>query len=65
MDWFTFLGSATTVVAMATFVGIVAWAYSKRRHQAFEQAANAPFALPDDVYDEDALAKGKSAERRS
>jgi cytochrome c oxidase cbb3-type subunit 4 len=65
MDWFTFLGSATTVVAMATFVGIVAWAYSKRRQRAFEEAANAPFALPDDVYDDDALAKGTSAERRS
>jgi cytochrome c oxidase cbb3-type subunit 4 len=65
MDWFTFLGSATTVVGMAAFLAIVAWAYSKRRRQAFEQAANAPFALPDDVYDGEALAKGASAERRS
>jgi cbb3-type cytochrome oxidase subunit 3 len=65
MDWFTFLGSTSTVVAFVTFAGIVAWAYSKRREQAFEQAANAPFALPDDVYEEDTLAKGKSAERRS
>jgi cytochrome c oxidase cbb3-type subunit 4 len=65
MDWVSFLGSASTVVAFATFVGIVAWAYSKRRTEAFRQAANAPFALPDDVYDEDALAKGTSAERRS
>jgi cytochrome c oxidase cbb3-type subunit 4 len=65
MDWFTFLGSATTVVGMAAFLAIVAWAYSKRRRQAFEQAANAPFALPDDVYDEDAPGRGERAERRS
>jgi cytochrome c oxidase cbb3-type subunit IV len=65
MDWFTFLGSTSTVVAFVSFAGIVAWAYSGRRRQAFEQAANAPFALPDDVYDEEALAKGASAERRS
>ena len=65
MDWFTFLGSASTVVAFVTFAGIVAWAYSKRREQAFEQAANAPFALPDDVYDENAPGRGESAERRS
>ena len=46
---FTFLGSATTVLAVVAFAGIVAWAYSGRRRTAFEQAANAPFALPDDT----------------
>ena len=45
------MGSATTVLAFVAFVGIVAWAYSKRRREAFEQAANAPFALPDDAAD--------------
>jgi cytochrome c oxidase cbb3-type subunit 4 len=56
---FTLLGSATTVLAVVAFVGIVAWAYSGRRREAFEQAANAPFALPDDV------AVPENAERRS
>jgi cytochrome c oxidase cbb3-type subunit 4 len=65
MNWVSFLGSVSTVVAFLTFLGIVAWAYSKRRTEAFRQAADAPFALPDDVYDGDALARGKSAERRS
>jgi cytochrome c oxidase cbb3-type subunit 4 len=53
------LGSATTVLSFAAFVGIVVWAYSKRRREAFEQAANAPFALPDDA------AAPDNAERRS
>jgi cytochrome c oxidase cbb3-type subunit 4 len=56
---FSTLGSATTVLAFAAFVAIVAWAYSKRRREAFEQAANAPFALPDET------AAPENAERQS
>ncbi len=37
------LRSILTVLAFATFIGIVVWAYSKRRHAAFEEAANLPF----------------------
>jgi cytochrome c oxidase cbb3-type subunit 4 len=69
MDLFTFLGSATTVLAFVAFIGIVVWAYSSRRRQAFDEAANAPFALPDDVYDGAAQGghntNGNRAERRS
>lgn len=35
-----------TVVAFVTFLGIVAWAYSGRRKQAFDEAAH--MALEDD-----------------
>ena len=56
---FPVLGSVTTVLAFVAFLGVVAWAYSKRRRAAFEEAANAPFALPDDA------AAPDSAERRS
>jgi cytochrome c oxidase cbb3-type subunit 4 len=48
INWIGILGSITTVVAFVAFLAIVAWAYSGRRKQAFEAAANAPFALPDD-----------------
>ena len=69
MNLFSFLGSATTVLAFVAFVGIVVWAFSSRRRQAFEEAANAPFALPDDVYDGAAGSglkmNGNRAERRS
>ncbi len=68
MGLFTFLGSATTVLAFVVFIGIVLWAYSSRRKQAFEEAANAPFALPDDVYDGkdgSQTSNGNRAERRS
>jgi cytochrome c oxidase cbb3-type subunit 4 len=49
MDTQTFLHSIMTLVAFITFVGIVVWAYSRKRKHAFEAAANAPFALPDDA----------------
>jgi cytochrome c oxidase cbb3-type subunit 4 len=49
IDWVAVLGSITTVVAFVAFVAIVAWAWSGRRKHAFEAAANAPFALPDDA----------------
>jgi cytochrome c oxidase cbb3-type subunit IV len=59
MDLFSILSSTMTVVTFATFIGIVAWAWSRRRRDDFAQAANAPFALPDES------ATVKSAERRS
>ena len=49
MNLYTIVGIATTVLAFLAFLGIVAWAYSKRRRQAFDAAANAPFALPDET----------------
>jgi cytochrome c oxidase cbb3-type subunit 4 len=48
MNIYSMVSVATTVLTFLAFLGIVAWAYSKRRRQSFEQAANAPFALPDD-----------------
>ena len=33
-----------TVVLMASFIGILIWAYSSRRRSAFDEAANLPFA---------------------
>lgn len=35
--------SAVTVVSLLIFLGIVAWAWSKRNRAAFEDAANLPF----------------------
>jgi len=49
MDTSTFLHSIMTVVTFITFIGIVFWAYSRKRKSAFDEAANAPFALPDDA----------------
>ena len=48
MNLFSIISIAATVLTFLSFLGIVAWAYSKRRKAAFEEAANAPFALPDD-----------------
>ena len=39
--------SVLTLLSLLTFVGIVVWAYSSRREQAFKQAANLPFADDD------------------
>lgn len=49
MEMQTLLHSIMTLVAFITFVGIIVWAYSRKRKSAFEAAANAPFALPDDA----------------
>jgi len=61
MEIYGILGTVTTVVSFLAFLGIVAWAYSGRRTAAFEEAANAPFALPDEV----GAPVGNEAERRS
>lgn len=33
-----------TVVLMVAFIGIVVWAYSRKRKKSFDDAANLPFA---------------------
>lgn len=37
------LRSVTTLVSLVVFLGIVWWAWSKRRTSDFEEAANLPF----------------------
>ena len=52
MDFVT-LASIMTVVAFATFVGIVLWACSGRARRSFEEAARLPF-------EEDVLENGET-----
>lgn len=47
MDTGTVRGIITGVL-MVAFIGIVAWAYSRRRKPDFDEAANLPFADEDD-----------------
>ena len=49
MNVYTILGIATTVLSFVAFLGIVAWAWGRGRRRAFDEAANAPFALPDET----------------
>jgi cytochrome c oxidase cbb3-type subunit 4 len=42
------LNAISMVLAMATFFGIIFWAFSKGRRQANDEAAMLPFALPDE-----------------
>ena len=44
---FPIVGTVMTVVAFLIFVAIVWWAYSSKSKKRFEQAEQAPFALPD------------------
>ena len=37
------LRSIVTVVSLLTFLGIVAWAWSRRNKERFEEAAQLPF----------------------
>ncbi|GIU25138.1 MULTISPECIES: cbb3-type cytochrome c oxidase subunit 3 [unclassified Shewanella] len=43
MDYGTLRG-IITIVVMVTFIGIFAWAYSSRRKQQFDDAANLVFS---------------------
>ena len=50
MDFIAFITdmrSAVTVISMATFIGIVIWAYSSSRKADFDEAARLPFADDD------------------
>jgi cytochrome c oxidase cbb3-type subunit 4 len=49
MHIYSILASAMTVVSFILFIGIVMWAYSRRRRDAFREAALAPFAVPEDT----------------
>ena len=64
MDMVSAIGSVTTVLSFVTFIVIVVWAYSSRRKQAFDDAANAPFALPDDGGPGEAPARDARGARR-
>jgi cytochrome c oxidase cbb3-type subunit IV len=37
------LRAAVTLLSFAAFIGIVVWAWSRRRRQAFDEAAQLPF----------------------
>lgn len=47
MDINTLRGLSTLLLLVA-FIGLVIWAYSGKRKQAFEEAANLPFAEDDE-----------------
>ena len=40
---FTLIQSLWTIVVMVVFIGIVIWAWSGKRKQRFDDAANIPF----------------------
>ena len=37
------LRTVATVISFAAFIGILVWAYSRRRREDFEEAARLPF----------------------
>ncbi len=49
MELYSTIGSALTVLSFLLFIGIVAWAWSGHRRNAFARAAMEPFALDDDL----------------
>jgi cytochrome c oxidase cbb3-type subunit IV len=50
-----------TVVVFIAFIGVVLWAYSSRRKDSFDEAANLPFAddVPANKRDEQASGSNK------
>ena len=43
------IGSVSTVLSVLAFFGVVWWAWGRTRRERFAAAADAPFALPDDL----------------
>ena len=64
MNAYSIASIATTVLTFLAFLGIVAWAYSRGSKRAFDEAANAPFALPDES-DQFSVGDGAPGERMS
>ena len=58
MDYVNIL-SIWTIVVMVLFIGIVLWAWSGKRKQSFDEAANIPFH-EDDALPADTISKEKS-----
>ena len=58
MDYSLIL-SVWTIVVMVLFVGIVLWAWSGKRKQRFDEAANIPFT------EDDELLPGKNSKENS
>ena len=56
---FTFIQSVWTIVVMVVFIGIVIWAWSGKRKQRFEDAANIPFT-EDEQPKSDSMSKENS-----
>ena len=52
MNLITLIGTTTTVLSVIAFAGIVWWALGRSRRARFDAAAQAPFALPDDLVGE-------------
>jgi cytochrome c oxidase cbb3-type subunit 4 len=49
IDFVSDMRSVVTLISMATFIGIVLWAYSAKRKDDFEEAARLPFADEEDL----------------
>ena len=44
-----YLRAGVTVFSMAVFIGIIVWAWARRRRDGFEEAAQLPFLDNDDA----------------
>ena len=49
IDFVSDMRSVVTLISMATFIGIVLWAYSAKRKDDFDEAARLPFADEEDL----------------
>jgi len=55
----TLMHEIWTVVVLVLFIGIVVWAWSSKRKQRFDEAANIPFDHDDEMLPTDTNSKEK------
>lgn len=58
------LSGILTLLVLIAFIGIVFWAYSKRRKRDFDEAANLPFADDDEQPNRDDSASANETHSR-
>ncbi|TFH88654.1 cbb3-type cytochrome c oxidase subunit 3 [Billgrantia azerbaijanica] len=54
-----------TAILLVSFLGLVWWAYSKRRKPDFDEAANLPFADEDERQNRDTRASNEADSRQN
>ena len=54
------IGTFTTGLSFAAFLGVLWWALGRSRRERFAAAAQAPFAQPDDLQHADPSTQGKA-----
>lgn len=61
MSLVSWIGTVTTVLSVLVFAVVIGWACGRGRRERFAAAAQAPFALPDEMAEREHVANTKAS----